>query len=969
MRIRLLGLKGCLLMNKINKERLRSGILAVILMLLLLLTGTYAWTQFNNIGFSTVDVGTNFGGRIHDNLQWNSEEAIGIHEKTMFAENFGSNRLFVRARLQEFMTTGEQEPLIMGTSINHPNGFGNYAQALANLEETPNPNEFEWPAGVYRPWPAYVAVDRSPHIRMMNSPAALIAATGLQWTLGHGDGDLYFMPTFNQTQIAAAEIDQNLDSFWNFINDNNAEQVFRMIDASGDAIDAVAGGFNIANIDGAGELRESGMQTTVARADGEISDGSRDFWAGGVESEPVHPIWVNEETGVLEPHPDYDEALVNVSRPTLSPTTLGNITDGVMTFQQWREAGEPVNEEQNFWVMDPETGWFYFSRPLQPGEATPSLISEIYLNDLNDEGIEYAVQVDAQFATHSQIHSMFDGQTVPEEVMLLWDVVGISNLWVRSIQGSHISTTTPHDVAPYMIEWLEVGDIYYLMIPNSADINNLSVHFESDLPVFVDGEEIVSGRGTNVFADRIGEIVTLTSGGRQHQVVAMQSSEIPTMFIQTDSGSLDFVHENRNNREPAQILLIEEDGRTVNFNGRADRFNGRGNSTWNRPKRPYNIRLAGGGTNGPAELLGMGTHRHWALLANDFDNSHIRNLISHELANEVGMEFAMQVRPVDVFINNQYHGLYLLSERIRIDTVAPITDLEAATEAVNPGVDLSSLPRRGNMQPVPGTFRYFDIPNNPADITGGYLLEWQFSSRYNAVNADPSSFVTNRSQAIMLGAPEFASRAQIEYISNFVQEMEDAVYSSTGYNALGRHFREYIDVESFAKMYVLLEFLRDQDGWVTSFYVYKESDLVGDGLLRAAPPWDFDLTFGNTTGNDGINLPNPAAFFINTRLIGGGAQINGPSMITALWSHQEFRDEAMRIWNEEFAPVVGTLTADNVAESSRLRSIREDQANIQRSTDMEWIRWNRTRSHGQYVDALFNFAQSRINFLNAQWGN
>jgi len=38
-------------MNTNGKRKLRTGIIAALLMMLILLTGTYAWTQFNNVGF------------------------------------------------------------------------------------------------------------------------------------------------------------------------------------------------------------------------------------------------------------------------------------------------------------------------------------------------------------------------------------------------------------------------------------------------------------------------------------------------------------------------------------------------------------------------------------------------------------------------------------------------------------------------------------------------------------------------------------------------------------------------------------------------------------------------------------------------------------------------------------------------------------------------------------------------------
>lgn len=50
---------------------------------------------------------------------------------------------------------------------------------------------------------------------------------------------------------------------------------------------------------------------------------------------------------------------------------------------------------------------------------------------------------------------------------------------------------------------------------------------------------------------------------------------------------------------------------------------------------------------------------------------------------------------------------------------------------------------------------------------------------------------------------------------------------------------DYIDIESLARMYLLQEFSMNLDSGITSFYLYKDSDLTGDGKLHAAPVWDF----------------------------------------------------------------------------------------------------------------------------------
>ena len=97
-------------------------------------------------------------------------------------------------------------------------------------------------------------------------------------------------------------------------------------------------------------------------------------------------------------------------------------------------------------------------------------------------------------------------------------------------------------------------------------------------------------------------------------------------------------------------------------------------------------------------------------------------------------------------------------------------------------------------------------------------MELELGSRYPN---EASGFVTKRSQPVILKSPEYASQAQIEYISGYWQEMEDALYSDTGYNSLGKHYSEYIDTLSYARQYLIEEWSGDWDAGITSNYFYN----------------------------------------------------------------------------------------------------------------------------------------------------
>ena len=107
---------------------------------------------------------------------------------------------------------------------------------------------------------------------------------------------------------------------------------------------------------------------------------------------------------------------------------------------------------------------------------------------------------------------------------------------------------------------------------------------------------------------------------------------------------------------------------------------GRGNSTWMADKKPYKVKLSKS-----TDLFGMGKNKHWVLLANRYDNSLIRNRMTYWLGNQLGMEFTPQCVPVEMVVNGEYYGSYLLSEQIRVaESRVAIDDLEddSARDAV-----------------------------------------------------------------------------------------------------------------------------------------------------------------------------------------------------------------------------------------------------------------------------------------------
>ena len=113
-----------------------------------------------------------------------------------------------------------------------------------------------------------------------------------------------------------------------------------------------------------------------------------------------------------------------------------------------------------------------------------------------------------------------------------------------------------------------------------------------------------------------------------------------------------------------------------------DYVQGRGNSTWRDPdKKPYKFKLSK-----KTDLFGMGKNKNWALIANRFDNSLVRNRMTYWLGAAIGMEFTPQCIPVDVVMNDEYYGSYLLAENVKVDESRLAIDELTADDVQEPAV-------------------------------------------------------------------------------------------------------------------------------------------------------------------------------------------------------------------------------------------------------------------------------------------
>lgn len=507
----------------------------------------------------------------------------------------------------------------------------------------------------------------------------------------------------------------------------------------------------------------------------------------------------------------------------------------------------------------------------------------------------------------------------------------------------------------------DVDGKYYMFMPSKSDLSSITVWFTASDDVMCGDVKLENGVATTVFANG-GEFV-LSVGDKDYTIVFLNSSKLPTMFINTPEGGLDRIHADKDYKEKGCTMLAINSKGKVDYNAALASMKGRGNSTWNYPKKPYNIKL-----DSKAKLFGMEKAKNWCLIANYGENSLIRNQLVYTMGAAIGMKETPDCKNIDLYVNGEYQGVYLITEKVEINkNRVDIFDLEEATEEANPGVDLSTLSPLGVRGKFSGylenTQKWYDIPNNPENITGGYLLELDFSERYEA---EASGFVTRNSQSVVIKSPEYASEAQVKYISQYWQEFEDALYSSDGYNDLDKSISDYIDITSFARSYLVQEWASNWDVGLSSTFFYKDLD----GKLIAGPIWDFDESLGNARGaRDGIDLTDPKNIHAKVRnlfydsLMGSNDVKATPNIFALAYRHADFAEAVEEQIKNNLVPAAQKL----------MNSTFDDYVNsVRGSAIMNAIRWNTygmneisaiTEQYDTEIESIRDFINIRTPFL------
>lgn len=471
--------------------------------------------------------------------------------------------------------------------------------------------------------------------------------------------------------------------------------------------------------------------------------------------------------------------------------------------------------------------------------------------------------------------------------------------------------------------WEKEGQ-YWLFLP--AMFRGQEAHFEEKSVILEKGEFLLESKN-----------------GTALPVQVLFGSKLPAMFLTTDSGNLSYLRENKENRENGELLFVEAN-QHISYAGALDKVKIRGNATRFQPKSPFRI-----GLDRPASLAGLGESEDYVLLAEYGDISLLRNKTAMELAGRTIENYEPEAEHVDLYVNGNYMGVYLLCEGISLgENRLELKDLELETDLFNEE-DHSFYEPYSEMCDGSTVEKGYEIPINPPDISGGYLLELEYHGRYES--EETTGFRTDRDWSLVLKEPTYASREQVGYIKEQFQHVENAMYAPDWTDPkTGLMLEELVDMESLVHKYLMDEVCLNTDPW-TSQFLYKNQ---GDDEFYFGPMWDYDMAFGHY--DQGFS---PVEFYANWHIWYG-----------EVYDNPEFQRLLKEEYEEEFLPVLQELTDTKLSEWEDL---------LADSARMNFIRWNiediysrnsiiRTGdSFEECVESLRTFIEERTAFLSSEW--
>lgn len=380
----------------------------------------------------------------------------------------------------------------------------------------------------------------------------------------------------------------------------------------------------------------------------------------------------------------------------------------------------------------------------------------------------------------------------------------------------------------------EIGEEeLYAVIPAGLSATTISV--QQGIRVRIDGTEYHDGDAIDCsqWDDETVDLAVWQRGNpfSYHGSVHFYCLDgLPTVNLSTQEHGLDQICAERGVEIQAECTVADEYGNADAMAEGALKVHG--NTTWNADKRSFQLEVEE-----PVGMLDMAAARKWILVSNYEDASSLLNLYAYQLQQEMEVPYAPECRLVNLYINGEYQGMYLLVRKI----------------------DTGDVP----MVELCGQLTYLE--------------------------ADQGMTTTHR--YMRLRNPSRASEQEIREMEAEIETAEQTLYdeASEAYTA-------YYDLTSWAQQYLLQELMVNGDTELNSEYFR-----LIDGVLYAGPGWDYDRSLHAVAEDFDIDTNSLHVLGLKDETDAEVKDFYGRLWLPELYRHASFREALDSYYTETFS--------------------------------------------------------------------
>lgn len=232
----------------------------------------------------------------------------------------------------------------------------------------------------------------------------------------------------------------------------------------------------------------------------------------------------------------------------------------------------------------------------------------------------------------------------------------------------------------------------------------------------------------------------------------------------------------------------------------------RGNSTFDQPKPPYKIKINKNNDN----ILGLPSGSDYLLIANYFDGSLMANALAFKIGRILKMPFTNNIVPVELVLNDDYKGMYLLT-----------THKEIGEGRIDVGKDGVLIELTQSKSFIDNKFSKY----NYIFQSQSYMLPVYI--RYPSINK-------------IAVKDELGAENVYSHIKNDFNELDALI----GSGDFPKKYGELLNKKSIAQLLLVHQLTRNGEiNHPKSIYMYKSKD----GKYNFGPIWDFDWAYGGSS--------------------------------------------------------------------------------------------------------------------------